>query len=160
GRTASHPGDGARPPDLVVLAPVTPLDGVLAGELAERGVPHLLTAAFEGRGSVGPLVLPGRTCCLRCLDLTRRDRDPAWPAISRQLGGFPVGEVACGTILSAVIAAHAAGHALAFVDGHETALANGTLDVSPDWHWRRRSWKPHPQCSCMRKESLSPTMVA
>jgi hypothetical protein len=179
GRAASHPADWARPPDLVVLAPVTPLDGALPRELAERGVPHLLAAAFEGRGSVGPLVLPGRTCCLRCLDLTRRDNDPAWPSLIRQLGGFPPGEHACGAELSALVAAVAAGHALSFLDGQgaaragddparphagadgrEHVLEGRTLDVLPGRQCRGRSWEVHPQCGCMRKESLSPTMVA
>ncbi len=190
GRAASHPADWARPPDLAVLAPVTPLDDALPRELGERGVPHLLATAFEGSGLVGPLVLPGRTCCLRCLDLTRRDNDPAWPLLIRQLGGFPPGEHACGTVLSTLVAAATAGHALSFLDGpgtprpddhtgrstgpggraggwadgdgagREHVLEGRTLDVLPGQQWRGRSWEVHPQCGCMRKESLSPTMVA
>ena len=35
--------------------------------------------------SSGPLVTPGRGPCLRCLDLHRCDRDPAWPALLAQL---------------------------------------------------------------------------
>src|SRR5690606_40683072 len=68
--------DRASRPDLVVLAPVGPLDPALIRELGEEGIPHLLVTAYEGRGSVGPFVLPGVTPCLVCLELTRRDRDP------------------------------------------------------------------------------------
>jgi bacteriocin biosynthesis cyclodehydratase domain-containing protein len=35
-------------------------------------VPHLAVSASEAIGVVGPLVLPGQSACLRCLDLTRR----------------------------------------------------------------------------------------
>lgn len=160
GRTAAHPGDGARRPDLVVLAPVGPLDGVLTRELTGLGVPHLLAAAFEGFGSVGPLVLPGRTACLRCLDLLRRDRDPRWPMVSASLGGYPAGEIACGTALSTLVAAYTAGQVLAFVDGRDSHLTGGSLDVLPDWRWRKRSWRPHRECGCCRNERDLRRMVA
>ncbi|GLW07604.1 hypothetical protein Misp01_27340 [Microtetraspora sp. NBRC 13810] len=152
GERASHPADGAPPPDLAILAPVEPLDGLLPRALVEAGVPHLLVSAFEGCGSVGPLVLPGRTACLGCVDLIRRDRDPTWPAVSARLGGYPVGEVACGTVQGTEIAAAAAGHALGWLDGTKDAVTNGTLDVLPDWGWRRRSWSLHPKCGCSRKQ--------
>lgn len=160
GRQASRPGDGAGRPDLVILAPVEPLDGLLVRELDAQEIPHLLVAAFEGWGSVGPLVIPGVTPCLGCLDLTRRDRDPAWPMVSARLGGFPAGEIACDTVLSALVAAEAAGHALAFSDGSRSIVSNGTLDVSPGGRWRRRSWERHPQCHCGRNEIHPLTMVA
>ncbi|MFC4058239.1 ThiF family adenylyltransferase [Planomonospora corallina] len=159
GREAAHLSDGARRPDLVVLAPVRPLDGLLVRDLVDWGIPHLLATAFEGAGSVGPLVLPGRSACLTCMDLTRRDRDPGWPVVSARLGGFPMGETACGTVLSAAVAALAAGHALAFLDGEESAVTNRTVDVLPDWRWKQRSWNVHPKCRCFRNEFGSPTMV-
>jgi hypothetical protein len=160
GREAAQLGDGARRPDLVVLAPVGPLDGVLVRELTGLGIPHLLAAASEGVGSVGPLVVPGRTACLGCLDLVRRDRDPEWPLVTASAGGFPAGEIACGTVLSALVAAYTSGHALAFADGRESRVIGASLDVLPDWRWRRRSWNPHPHCDCCRKERGSRRMVA
>ncbi|WP_424536133.1 ThiF family adenylyltransferase [Sphaerisporangium viridialbum] len=160
GRTASQLTDGARRPDLVVLAPVGPLDGVVTGELVALGIPHLLVTAGEGVGSVGPLVLPGRTSCLRCLELTRRDRDPSWPVVGARLGGFPAGEIACDTVLSTLVAAQAAGHALGSVDGLEPVVTNSTVDVMPDWRWKKRSWSTHPQCRCSRNQFGPLTMVA
>ncbi|MGW4424108.1 ThiF family adenylyltransferase [Streptosporangium sp. NPDC004631] len=159
GDHAARPADGVRPPDLAVLAPVEPLDGLLVAELLDWKVPHLLVTAYEGFGSVGPLVLPGRSTCLQCLDLVRRDRDPGWPVVSARLGGFPAGEVACDTVTSTVVAAMAAGHALALIDGRESVVTNGTLDVLPDWSWKRRSWSVHPQCRCFRNNMGSLTMV-
>ncbi|MET8144625.1 ThiF family adenylyltransferase [Sphaerisporangium sp. NPDC005288] len=160
GGTASQLADGARRPDLVVLAPVGPLDGLIAHELVALGIPHLLASAAEGVGSVGPLVIPGVTSCLRCLELIRRDRDPSWPMIGARLGGFPAGEIACDTVLSTLVAAHAAGHALSCVDGAEPTVTNCTVDVMPDWGWKKRSWEAHPQCRCSRKHFGPLTMVA
>jgi hypothetical protein len=132
---------------------------VLVNELADLGIPHLLVSAFEGHGSVGPLVLPGETACLQCLDLTRRDQDPAWPIVTARLGGYPPGEIACDAPLATLVAAAATGHALAHVEGRRPPVTNGTMDVMPDWCWKRRSWSPHPQCRCMRNNPYSLTMV-
>ncbi|WP_189242159.1 ThiF family adenylyltransferase [Planobispora rosea] len=160
GENAAHLADGSRRPDLVVLAPVEALDGLLVRELAAWEIPHLLVSAFEGSGSVGPLVLPGRSACLQCLDLARRDRDPGWPVVSARLGGFPAGEIACGAALSALVAAMATGHALALIDGHGATVTNGTIDILPDWRWKKTPWSVHPQCRCFRNEFGSLTMGA
>ncbi|GGT28291.1 ThiF family adenylyltransferase [Nonomuraea spiralis] len=156
---APHLGDGTARPDLAILAPVGPLDNVLVNELADFGIPHLLVSAFEGHGSVGPLVLPGETACLHCLDLTRRDHDPTWPMVTARLGGYPPGEIACDTTLATLVAAEATGHALAHLEGRTPSVTNGTLDVMPDWCWKTRSWSSHPQCRCMRNNPYSLTMV-
>ncbi|MFG1962619.1 hypothetical protein [Nonomuraea sp. NPDC049028] len=151
-----HLGDGSDRPDLVILAPVTPLDGVLVNDLTVLSIPHLLVSAFEGHGSVGPLVLPGETACLHCLDLARRDTDPAWPIVTARLGGYPPGEIACDATLATLVAAAATGHALAYIDGRDPVVTNGTLDVMPDWQWKTRSWTQHPQCRCMRNDPYRP----
>lgn len=140
----------------MILAPVTPLDGVLVNELTALSIPHLLVSAFEGHGSVGPLVLPGETACLHCLDLARRDADPLWPIVTARLGGYPPGEIACDATLATLVAAAATGHALAYIDGRDPVVTNGTLDVMPDWQWKTRSWTRHPQCRCMRNHPYRP----
>jgi bacteriocin biosynthesis cyclodehydratase domain-containing protein len=142
-RGAGQPGDS---PDLVVLAS-PPAPELLAG-LHRAGLPHLPVSAAEAIGTVGPLVLPGRTACLRCLDLARTDRDPAWPLVLAQATGR-VAE-APSAVLSAAVAAQAAAQALAFADRMPPeATVNGTLElVLPAWQWRRRSWLPHPACVC------------
>ncbi|WP_165969701.1 ThiF family adenylyltransferase [Nonomuraea terrae] len=152
-------GDKTDRPDLVIIAPVAPLDGLLINDLNSLGIPHLLVTAFEGYGTIGPLVLPGSTACLHCLDLTRRDRDPNWPMVTARLGGYPPGEIACASALAAVVAAAAVGHALGHLDGRESIVTNGTVDVTPDWQWKRRSWSVHPQCRCMRNNQYSLRMV-
>jgi bacteriocin biosynthesis cyclodehydratase domain-containing protein len=124
-------------------------------ELTQKLVPHLAVSASEAIGVVGPLVLPGQSACLRCLDLTRAERDPAWPLIlaqlSAQAGADPPG---CDTVLATTVAAQAVAQALAFIDedGQAPAVTNGTLElVLPGWQWRRRTWQPHPRCGCRHR---------
>lgn len=66
---------GARPGELLVVAPAPPELAVLAevNELAlERSQPWLQVVPFDGRAAyVGPLFLPGTTCCQRCFLLRR-----------------------------------------------------------------------------------------
>src|SRR6202042_974828 len=69
-------GGGQAKPTLLVLAGPLPDP---AARLPD--VPHLAVCAREAIGMVGPLVRPGVSACLRCLDLARADRDPGWPLI-------------------------------------------------------------------------------
>jgi len=143
-----------RPADLVILADSHGRE--LPGVLVSHAVPHLAASASEAIGVVGPLVLPGRSACLRCLDLARTERDPAWPLILAQLASQAATDPrGCDTVLATMVAAQAAAQALAFLDqGAEAAAAvtNGTLElVLPGWQWRRRTWQPHPQCGCQHQ---------
>ena len=133
-------------PDLVLLAPP-------AGEpLPEppRQVPHLVAEARDGVGVVGPLVRPGLSACLRCLDLARSDRDPDWPALAVQLATASGAALACDSALALAVAAQAALQAVSLLDdGGLPAAVGGTLELTPpDWRWRRRSWQLHPGCDC------------
>lgn len=139
--------DNARP-DLAVLT--GPHGPELARALVADGVPHLTATAGEAIGLVGPLVLPGWTACLHCLNLTRSDRDPAWPLVLAQLTGREPAVPACGCVLATTVAAQASAQVLTFVDrGSAEAVTGATLElVLPDWQWRRRHWPPHPSCDC------------
>lgn len=114
-------------------------------------VPHLAASAREAIGVVGPLVVPGQSACLRCLDLTRTDRDPAWPLILAQVAAREAVPGACDAPLAAAVAAQATTQALTFLDraAPGEVVTNGTLElVLPGWQWRRRSWPPHQRCGC------------
>ena len=153
GRTRSRQTDpwqkGPERPDLAILVGRHSLE--LRAALMRDQVPHLSASADEAIGVVGPLVVPGRTACLTCLDLTRADRDPAWPLILAQLAGRKPSPLACDAPLAAAVAAQAAGQALAFIDraAAVAAVTDGTLElVLPGWQWRRRTWPRHSDCSC------------
>jgi bacteriocin biosynthesis cyclodehydratase domain-containing protein len=119
--------------------------------LVRQRVPHLAITATEAIGIVGPLVIPGKTACLRCLDYVRAAHDRSWPLILAQLGSRRPEPVACDAVLVAAVAAQAAAQVLAAIDKEPmaSAAANGTLElVLPDWRWRRRTWPAHPACPC------------
>ncbi|MEO6205409.1 MAG: cyclodehydratase, partial [Mycobacteriales bacterium] len=98
----------------------------------------------------GPLVRPGVSACLRCLDLHRSDRDPDWPALAAQLSTDSGDLVACDAGLALMVAAQTVREALTLLDGGVApASVGGTLELAPgDWRWRRRSWQVHPDCPC------------
>jgi hypothetical protein len=153
--TGPPPAGTSRRPDLVILADTYRRE--LPEVLKRDNVPHLAATASEAIGMVGPLVLPGGTACLRCIDLTRAERDPAWPLILAQLAGGGADPPACDTVLAAAVAAQAASQTLTFVDrpASASAVTNGTLElVLPDWQWRRRTWEPHDRCDCGRRSTL------
>ncbi|HVE74260.1 MAG TPA: ThiF family adenylyltransferase [Mycobacteriales bacterium] len=137
-------------PDLVVIAPVEPGHREQASVCLAEGTPHLLAEVRGAAGVVGPLVLPGRSACLHCLDLERTDRDPGWPALAVQLAQDARGVEPCDGALAAAVTAQAALQALAYVDGVALpATVGGSLELClPDWRWRRRSWAVHPDCGC------------
>jgi hypothetical protein len=121
-----------------------------------------------GRGRDHPLgvrpavhALSWTSCFPECIcqDLTRADRDPAWPLILAQLEGRAPDPLACDAPLAAAVAAQAAAQVLAFIDRPPSASAvtNGTLElVLPGWQWRRRTWMPHQDCSCSRPGHAGP----
>jgi bacteriocin biosynthesis cyclodehydratase domain-containing protein len=157
-RTAN---DARRQPDLVVIAGWP--DPVLVAALMRDRVPHLIVRADEAIGVVGPFVLPSRSACARCLDLSKANRDPAWPRILAQAsaGELPAATQACDTVLTAATAALASAQALTFVDrSGAPAAANGTLELAlPEWQWQRRGWPPHPACTCGAALLLRPQDV-
>jgi bacteriocin biosynthesis cyclodehydratase domain-containing protein len=52
-----------------------------------RDVPHLPIIFGDRSIRIGPLIEPGFSACLRCLDLVHTDADPAWPVLASQLVG-------------------------------------------------------------------------
>ena len=152
GLAAAGPATGpsqAGVADLLVLVGRPSLDETT--QLLRSRQAYLAVYADEAIGVVGPLVRPGVTACLRCIDLAKTERDPAWPLILAQLAGRAADPAGCDAVLANSVAAQAAAQALAFADRSQLpqATVNATLElVLPSWQWRRRSWLPHPACIC------------
>lgn len=147
---------GDRAPDLTVLVGHRPPEQV--ADLMRERFAHLAVCASEAIGVVGPLVQPGRTACLRCLDLARAERDPAWPLILAQLPASRMDTTASDPVLATAVAAQATAQALAFAGRPEAdaVTANGTLELAlPTWQWRRRTWPPRQDCTCGGWESAT-----
>jgi bacteriocin biosynthesis cyclodehydratase domain-containing protein len=152
GRTSSAPDRWAEGrPDLVVLIQHGAADASVAGHLLSADLPHLSVVIREDDVLVGPLVRPGNGPCLRCLDLHRGDRDPAWPSVLAQLlGPSSAGPEPEETALSTLAAGLVALQVLAQLDGiSEPATVGATLEIElPDGLIARRSWPAHPRCGC------------
>jgi bacteriocin biosynthesis cyclodehydratase domain-containing protein len=151
------------PPDLSVLVDPDAADARAALQLVAEDRPHLSVVVRETSIVVGPLVVPGRTACLTCLDRHRAARDPAWPRVLAQLtGGQGRGEVrAEESALAQLAASLAALQVLHFLDGDLApddlgpATLSATLEISlPDGLITRRPWPVHPSCGCQRLPEL------
>lgn len=145
-RTTSATSPAHLRPTIVVLAGDAAAEHGDARDLMTVRVPHLAVTAGDGRAVVGPLVLPGRSSCLWCLDLGRADRDPEWATLRLATAGP-------GGVPSAVLAAGAAAlgtaEVLHAVEGIRHPLTvDGTLEWDAALLPRRRSWQPHPDCGC------------
>jgi bacteriocin biosynthesis cyclodehydratase domain-containing protein len=117
---------------------------------ARRGIPHLAVEVRDDAAVIGPLVPPTGSPCLNCLDLHRRDRDPAWPALAAQLSTGPesIAPIAVTTVL--VATGYAAAEVLAYLDGGSPQTLGTTIEVLGPGREIRRDWAPHPGCGCSR----------
>jgi hypothetical protein len=148
GDAVTDDAPGSRRPDLVVLVDDARLEPARLDWLLREDVEHLSIGVREVSGVVGPLTVPGRSACLRCLDHHRADRDPLWPRLAAQLATHSHAG-ACDLVQATMIAALGVLQALARLDGEAPATIGGTLEVTlPDWRVRRRSWPLHPGCGC------------
>jgi hypothetical protein len=138
--------DGVALPLTVVAVDTLEVDRVLTAHLLRADQPHLLLRSNGAGVTVGPLVLPGRTACLRCTDLTRRDADPAWPVLLDQLVRL---HRPADPVPAAWGAAVAAAQVMAHLEGGQPESAGATLDLDETDHLMRwRAWPQHGACGC------------
>ncbi|GAB2628654.1 hypothetical protein ABI214_21935 [Prescottella soli] len=135
----------------VVLTDDLIADPRLVDALFTAGTPHLQVRLRDGRGIVGPLVLPGRTSCLRCADLTRCAADEEWPHVAAQLLGR-VGHAGPATVMAtAAVALGQLEKVLSGVARPAPASLDATLELDLDSHRLAvRPWPRNPRCGCSR----------
>jgi bacteriocin biosynthesis cyclodehydratase domain-containing protein len=148
-------------PDLVVLADALAPDPAQVARLHAAGTAHLPARLRDGVGIVGPLVLPGRTACLGCLELHRSARDPAWPTVAAQLVGRRGRADPTAAAATAALTTEQALAALdATVSGSErppTLETTIELDVTAATI-TRRTWTPQPGCRCGARGRAAPAV--
>jgi bacteriocin biosynthesis cyclodehydratase domain-containing protein len=117
-----------------------------------RKLAHLAVAIRDATVVVGPLVRPGLSPCLNCVELHRRDRDPAWPVIAAQLHTSPDSAEPLAATTALAAAAYAAAEVLAHIDGGTPNTVGATVEITGPGQWRRRHWQSHPRCGCQRRQ--------
>ena len=120
------------------------IDPAAVRPLMQADVPHLPIILHGRRITVGPLVRPGLTACVLCLEAARCEADPAWPALAGQLLGLPSPEPAAGL---AVEAGLLAARLVSAAAGREGATSSVTLDAQ-SMRRRWRTHRPHAECGC------------
>ncbi|HEX4444637.1 MAG TPA: TOMM precursor leader peptide-binding protein [Galbitalea sp.] len=123
------------------------LDPESYGFWLRRDLPHLPVIFGDDSVTIGPLVEPGTTACLYCLEHYRRDADPSWSAIASQLWGR---RSESETPLASIeVAARVARMALRRLKGgRATAATSIRLEVATG-RAVSRTWLPHPDCGCI-----------
>jgi bacteriocin biosynthesis cyclodehydratase domain-containing protein len=151
-RTASAESSEIGGCDLGIAVGHYVLDPELYGFWLRRDIPHLPVLFGDDSVTIGPLVEPGRSACLYCVEHYRRDTDERWSAIASQLWGK---RSAAETPLASREAAAIAGRiALRRLDtgaastGLPAAAASVRLTASTG-ELVRREWMPHPDCGCV-----------
>lgn len=122
------------------------LDPALHGLWLRRDVAHLPVILGDASVAIGPLVEPGRTACLLCLQRHATDADPAWPAIASQLWGrrSPAETELVASEAAAIVAR------LVIARGRgESVPADQLLIDAVSGEHRRSAFEPHPQCGCL-----------
>ena len=145
-------GSVSQLPDLVVLSAVGAIRAQAGEPWLRRGIPHLPLVVQGHRVQVGPLIAGGTGPCLMCLDLHRRDRDAAWPALLAQLAPdgplLPGAPVRLESTLSAMTAGTAAMIVHTRLDG-QPVPDDLSLELSLPWPTiQSRRWFAHPLCDC------------
>jgi len=129
-------------PDLAIAVGQFVLPPSTHAQWLRRDLPHLPVVFSDTGATVGPLITPGSGPCLLCLELHRRDADPAWPAVASQLLGRR------GYLESPVLVAEV----VAIVGRIVTSgVDDTTLSVRIDaatGERTTRAWSRHDQCSC------------
>jgi bacteriocin biosynthesis cyclodehydratase domain-containing protein len=138
--------EGARADLTVIASETVEPDRLLTDDLVRTDQPHLIVRSTGNAVVVGPLVVPGRTACLHCTDLTRRDADSSWPALLDQLTRL---RLPADPTLSAWAASVAATQAVGYLRGGTPEACGATIELGDnDLLTRWRSWHSHPSCGC------------
>ena len=129
------------------------LDPALHGLWLRRDVAHLPVVLGDSSVAIGPLVEPGRTACLYCLQRHAIDADPAWPAIASQLWGRR--SPAETELVASEVAALVARMVLSGGAPSDQIL----LEVETG-EQTRRAFAAHPDCGCLNLLGAEPLQLS
>ncbi|EOM77429.1 hypothetical protein [Rhodococcus rhodnii] len=139
----------------VVLTDASVVDPRLVHDLVAAGIPHLHVRLRDGGGLVGPFVLPGRTACLRCVELVRAELDTGWPHLAAQL--VDRSGRATPPVVTTTVAVALAQLDLAFRGAADRPPASFDATLEIDDGGQRidtRHWARRDDCSCAWARAL------
>jgi bacteriocin biosynthesis cyclodehydratase domain-containing protein len=140
--------------ELVLVLSEGELDRSLLDPLVRSRTDHLVVRLVDGGAVLGPLVVPGATACLRCIDAHQSVRDPDHVAVTTRYVHAtcrprPDGVPDVDPALAAVALAWAVRDVAAHLAGREPSTWSRTLHFGEQPARRREwSWLRHPQCGC------------
>lgn len=133
------------PPEIVVMLSDGPLARMRVDPLLRAGTPYLVVESSPDDWTVGPLVVPGVTACLRCLDAACAETDPRRGLVVDQLADVPVPR---DRLLESLAVAWAIRDALTHVAGRRPSTWSASVTLTRDQEPVRRPWLRHPDCGC------------
>ncbi|WP_436526583.1 hypothetical protein [Actinoplanes sp. HUAS TT8] len=142
------------PASLVVQLAHDEPAALIAAAHAGRRQPHLAVRIRDGAAVIGPFVPAFGGPCLNCLDLHRHDRDPDWPGTPAPPGPDAAEPCTVATVLTAT--GFATAEVLEFLDGGTPETLGASVEISAPGRSRRRTWQPHPGCTCRRRTRRPP----
>lgn len=153
-------------PDLTVVCGHNTWDHGAMGRLISEDLAHLPIVERDREVQVGPVIVPGRTGCALCIDLSRQDAFPLWARTSLALAGtrrphtpdyLSVGSagLAVSLIICSLTGTVPTGASrppgLGGASHSFTVSASGVTT---------QEWFPHPACACHADGLLSATSAA
>jgi bacteriocin biosynthesis cyclodehydratase domain-containing protein len=137
--------------DLGIVVGHYVLDPDSYGFWLRRDLPHLPVVFGDESVMIGPMIEPGNSPCLYCLEHHRRDSDTSWSAIASQLWGrrarseTPLASTEVATRVARLVLARleSGRPASRTMSARSFQLATLTGEVT------RREWMPHPDCGCV-----------
>lgn len=138
--------------DAVLLLGVGPADPDRGLLWQRHGIPHLAVDLRADRAVVGPLVVPGRSSCLNCHELSRADRDRSWPLAAAQQRGLAGGRSTSARTRPAIALLATALAAVLIVEAldGDLSMAGVSTEFNPTIpELVHRHWPRHPRCPCI-----------
>ena len=138
-------GPASDVPEIVILLSEGPLDRERADEMVRGGQTHLVVESGPDAWSVGPLIVPGVTACLRCVDATLAEEDDRRAVVVRQLLGTKAPPDA---LLQALAVSWAVRDARTYLAGRAPASWSTSVTLTREDEPTTRLWLRHPYCGC------------
>lgn len=146
-RGGLRPARPGQPADLHVVGSPGPVPRASLDGWLGDGTPHLVLAGTGVPGSLrlGPLVEPGVTACVRCVDAAEAIHDPRRTLVVEQLAALPATSPDPGLLALAV--AWTAREAATYVGGGRPLTWSTSVDLDGPVPVVR-TWDRHPHCGC------------